>query len=363
MRMKLMAVLLMMSVLIAQYVTADDGVLEIGVLASLSGNWAEIGKNIQQGVTLAGEQVNADGGVFGKKLAFSIQDTDEEKSGAKVVTGYRFLLSQGIHFFIGPTGVPGIMALTPIAAKDDMVLVAPTSTNSFYKNSPKFFNASGDNYVTTKASAQRAWDQGVREAAIFGSLQPWESDQANIFEAEFTALGGKIVAKESPAADQTDLRVEALRIVQGRPAAIFFANFNQSAHAAKAVRQLGFQGRKYAALLDASHIAASDGALDGTELYLFDPPSASFADTFKKRFGNSPGVFADSAYDAAFSLASALNAAGSSDRQKVIDELHKIKFTGSNGKLVSFDADGLLARGTSLHLVKDAALVKKLAVE
>ena len=345
--------------LFPQYVIANEEPIEVGVLASLSGNWAEIGKNIQQGVTLAGEEVQLDAGSIDQKVIFNFQDTDEEKSGAKVVSSYRFLQSRGILYFIGPTGVPGIMALSPIAANDEMILVAPTSTNSFYKKSPNFFNAGGDNYVTTKASAQRAYDQGIREVAIFGSQQPWESDQASIFEREFVTLGGRIVEKVFPPADQTDLRIEALRIVKSNPPAIFFANFNQCPHAAKALRQLGFKGRKFAALLDASHIAASTGALEGTELYLFDPPSKEFAGKFTKRFGNPPGVFADSAYDAAVALLSSLKIVGSTDRKRVMEQLSKATFIGSSGKSVSFNAERLLQRDISLYIVERSELSKK----
>lgn len=352
---KLIPLLLLLQ-LIAHQAAADETAIKIGVLASLTGNWAEIGSNLQQGVTLAAEEINANGGVLGKHLAFDVQDTDEEKSGAKVVNAYRYLQQQGVKFFVGPTGVPGIMALTPLAAKDDMILVAPTSTNSFYKTSPKFFNASGDNYITTKAIAERANARGFKRIAIFGSLQPWENDQANIFKKEFSALGGTIVAEEFPAADQTDLRNEALRILQHKPDAIFFAIFNQIAVAAKALEQQGFKGGKFAAIIDNSHIEASHGALDGTELFLFDPPGAAFIEKFKKRFAKEPGVFADSAYDAVISLASAMNTAGSVERQKVISALQQLSFKGSSGNLVRYDADGLLARGISRHEIRSGQL-------
>lgn len=246
----------------------------------------------------------------------------------------------------GPArGVPGILALTPLAMKDDTILVAPTSTNSFYKSSSKFFNASGDNYVTTKATAERAFALGYRKVAIFGSLQPWENDQAKIFKEVFTALGGTVIAEEYPAADQPDLRNEALRLIRSKPDAIFFAIFNEIANAAKAIKQQGYKGGKFAAIIDNAHIAASNGALDGGELYLFDPPGAKFVEKFEKRFSKKPGVFADSAYDAVISLAAAINSGSSVEREKVIAALHQIKFTGSSGSLVGYDADGLLNRG------------------
>ncbi len=337
---------------------ADDKGINIGVLASLSGNWQEIGQNIVQGVTLAKEELNSSGGILDKEIRFNIQDTDEEKSGTKVVSGFHFLRTQGIDLFIGPSGVPGTLAISPIAKNDNIVLMAPTSTNSFYLNSHRFFNAGGDNFVTTKATAELAYKDGMREVAIFGSLQPWESDQAEIFEKEFVALGGKITSKVSPPADQTDLRIEALKIVKSKPQGIFFANFNQSAHAAKAVKQFKFDGKKYAAFLDGSHINASNGALNNTFLYLFNPPSSDFVKRYSKRFGNPPGAFADTAYDAAYSLLTAIKVANSTEPENIIKALHEIKIKGSSGKEDSFDKNGLLVRGITLHEVVDGEMVR-----
>jgi branched-chain amino acid transport system substrate-binding protein len=337
---------------------AEERNFTVGILASLTGNWAQIGRNLEQGATLARDEINANGGVLGAKLIFDIQDTDEEKTGAKVVSAYHAMRRRGIRFFVGPTGVPGIMALAPLAAKDDVIVIAPTSTNSFYKDSAKFFNASGDNRITTEAIAQRTFERGFRRVAIFGSLQPWEQDQASTFKERFLALGGAIVAEQYPMADQVDLRTEALRIVRAKPDAVFFAIFNQVASAAKMLRQHGFNGGMFASIMDDAHIAASGGALDSAELYLFNAPGPTFVDTFKKRFGTEPGLFADSAYDAVVSLGRALNAAGTLDRDAVITALHKNTFTGSSGKLVGYDRDGLLARDITRHEIRRGALVK-----
>lgn len=336
---------------LVSYARADEQRVEVGLLASLSGNWAAIGRNIQQGAALAVEEANATGGVLGVPVTLNVQDTDEEKSGAKVVSAYRFLQQQGVRFFIGPTGVPGIVALTPLGIKDDMVLIAPTSTNSFYKSSEKFFNASGDNFNTTQAIAERAYARGFRRVAIFSSLQPWENDQATTFRERFRSLGGEIIAEQYPAADQGDLRNEALRIVRSKPDAVFLAIFNQVAIAAKALRAHGYVGATFASIMDDSHVAASDGALNGAELYLFNPPGPAFVGTFTERYRVAPGVFADSAYDATASLLAAINRAGSLERSRVIAALHELRFTGSSGEQVGYDRHGLLARKISLHRI------------
>ena len=55
--------------------------------------------------------------------------------------------------------------------------------------------------------------------------------------------------------------------------AIFFAMFNQIASAAKAIKQLRYSGKKYAATLDEAHLVGSSGGLEGVQFYLFRPAS------------------------------------------------------------------------------------------
>lgn len=324
--------------------------VKIGVLVSLSGNWEELGNNIRQGITLALEDYKAEGGRH--NIVLDYQDTDEEKSGAKVISGYHYLRSRGVQYFIGPTGVPGILALTPIAKADPILLLAPTSTNSFYLQSPKFFNAGGDNAITTKAIANKMFSDGHRKVAIFSSQQPWETDQARIFDEEFKRLGGEIVSQVSPAADQVDLKLEALKILKTKPEAVFMANFNQVAHGSIALSNFKFSGRRYAAAMDASHANASKGTLDGTEFYLFNPPSSSFKDRFMKKFSNLPGVFADTAYDGALALFKALDKEDKPNPEETIKNLHEIKINGSGGKETFFNKDGLMVRDISLCVVR-----------
>lgn len=116
---------------------------------------------------------------------------------------------------------------------------ATRHSNTHYLNSHRFFNAGGDNFVTTKATAELAYKDGMREMAIFGSLQPWET-----------------------------------------------------------------------------------------------------------------------AYDAAYSLLTAIKVANSTEPENIIKALHEIKFKGSSGKEDSFDENGLLVRGITLHEVVGGEMVR-----
>lgn len=332
--------------------------IKVGVLASLTGNWAGISKNIQEGIILAEEEINANGGVLNQKISFEFQDTDEEKSGAKVVNAYRYFRTKGIHYFLGPTGVPGMLALTPIAKNDDIVLLEVTAKGDYQKASPRFFNAGGDTAgVSTVASAKRAYDQGLRNIAIFGSLQPWEEAQARSFERAFSILpGAKIVSSVYPQADQADMRVEAMKLISAKPDGIFFALYNQVAAAASALQKLKYQGRKFCSSLDSSHLVGSDGGLEGAEVYLYNQPGADFVTKYNKRFGRNPELFADMGYDGAVALVAGLKAAKVDNPKEVANALTQVKFIGSSGNEHFFSQDRLINRGISLHAVENGAV-------
>ena len=56
----------------------DSDTVNIGVLYPKTGQYAEYGKMFQQGLDLAVEKVNADGGVQGKKLGLKYYDTQSD---------------------------------------------------------------------------------------------------------------------------------------------------------------------------------------------------------------------------------------------------------------------------------------------
>lgn len=333
--------------------------IKIGGLLSLTGNWAELSRNIQQGMRLAVEEINAKGGLLEHPISLHFEDTDEEKSGGKAISAYRSLRRRGIKLFIGPIGAPGFLSLSPIAMKDDIVMITPSTPGSFYKDSKKFFSSGGDNFVTTKAMAVRAYQQGARRIAIFGSTQPWEQRQATTFRDEFIAAGGTIVCEVSPEADQAVFDMEALRIVKSEPEAVFFAIFNHIAPAAKALKRLRYSGKKYVAALDSSHLTGSGDGLQDAEVFLFRSPAPKFMAQYSNRWGERPGIFADSGYDAVYAIASAIEDSGSQEPDAIIHALGSIQTSGSSGARLTFDRDGLLKREIELHTVNGETIVSR----
>ena len=325
--------------------------IRIGVLTTLTGNWAEVGQNVRRGVSLGVEEINRSGGVLGREIKLDFQDTREEVSGAKVVTSYRFLRSQGVKIFIGPTGVPGEKALAPIAKQEDVLVVSPLTGPQIQNYSDNLFNSAGTNETTTRATARLAFERGARKAAVFGSLQPWEADQAKFFAEEFESLGGEIAVSVAPQPEQRDLKLEALKINRARPDGVFFAVFNQVALAARTLQELGYEGSAYLALIDSAHLVGSNGGLEGAAYYQFQEPSPEFVKKFKSRFSVPPSHPADYAYDAALAIAHAAKLADSLEPKRLKEALYKVKFEGSSGEQMSFDSSGMIQRRITAMMV------------
>lgn len=337
--------------------TADaEDTIKVGVLTSLSGNWAAIGENMRRGIALAQEEIDSSGETLGKRLTFDFQDTQEEVSGAKVVTAYKSLRSEGIDIFIGPTGVPGEQAIVPIAKNDNVIIISSNTGPQIQNYSDNFFNSAGSNEFTSRASARRAYEDGAKRIAIFSSQQPWESDQAKFFAEEFKKLGGTITEIVAPLPEERDLKSEAIKILRSKPDAIFFAVFNQVAIASSSVRKLGFKGKFYAALLDAEHIQNANGALEEATVFQFRAPSRRFVEDLKKKFSIDPVYPIDFTYDAVIALHEAMKLAQTTDPKKLKIALRKVRFIGSSGEETSFGTTGLIAREIEMATVKNNSL-------
>ncbi len=130
--------------------------INVGVLASLTDEWAAFGDNIVKGARLAAQELNQSGGVRGSMLNLVVEDTREANSGAQAVTAYRSLRLREVQYFIGPTGTPAGLALAPILRRDSPVIVVTPSVGvrDFSDSGPNVFNTRGVDEASSKLTAR-----------------------------------------------------------------------------------------------------------------------------------------------------------------------------------------------------------------
>lgn len=153
--------------------------------------------------------------------------------------------------------------------------------------------------VLTALNVAEAKRRGYRRIATVASIQDSCLLQKKIFEA---AKVGELVSSQEIDPQDRDLRSAALRLLDGKPDAIFLSTLPpQGALLAKSVRQLGFQGDLFGGIQTAylSELHASDGALENAWIVSAEDRHAEqYYTRYRRRFSSEPTDLSMYAYDA-----------------------------------------------------------------
>lgn len=182
---------------------------KIGGIGPTTGDAAIYGKAVQNGIKLAVDEVNAAGGINGKKIEYKFEDdqNDTEKS----VNAYNSLKDWGMQILVGTVTSNPCTAVVEQTHNDNMFQLTPSATavesiqydNAFRMcfSDPNQGSASAD-YIADHKLASKV-------AVIYNSSDPYSSGIYQKFDAEAKAKGLDIVAAEAFTADsKTDFSVQ-----------------------------------------------------------------------------------------------------------------------------------------------------------
>ncbi len=343
---------LLLSLLTPIQIALADNLISVGVIASLTDEWAAMGESVVNGAQLVCYELNAATANGSPRVQLIVEDSKEANSGAGAVTAYRSLRQRGIKFFLGPLGTPAGMSLAPIAAKDPVILITPTiGIPDFSEASPNLFNTHGVDEKASRAMATIAIRTGWKHAAVLASQQPWESAQGRAFRDEFERRGGTIVSYQEPLPDVNDFKGLVTKIIAARPEVVFLANFNRLAIASRQLAALGYHGPKLAALLTSTTVEQAGAALEGAIYATVSGVSTAFEDKYERRFGKKPEYGADASYDALHLLFKALSESVSPDPNKIAHVLSTLRTDKASGE-ISFDGIRVAKRPLRIFEVK-----------
>lgn len=336
----------------------SNGVWKIGAVLCTSGACASYGVNSVRGAQIAIDEINASGGVLGKKVELVVQDTNEATSGSAAVSAYRQLRTdKSIQFYIGPSWSPAGLALAPIIAKEkDVVIMSPSiGVAEFHKTANNIFNARGSDEANSRKDADYVFAQGLRRAAIFSSQQPWESAQADFFEDEFKKLGGIVETRQEPLPTVGDVSAEVAQILSKKPEVVFLSSVVLLASAAKKLRQMGYAGPILASQIDPTRIAEAQGALEDAVFFSFKNPQDEFVRKFQERYSEPASLEAAISYDIVKVFSMAVTKAKTFEVSQVIREISAISTFGASG-VFSFDREGGAIREVAAFKVINSKL-------
>ncbi len=330
--------------------TAETGdTIRVGVYGDLTGQTSSFGQSTRNGIELAVEEINAAGGVNGKKISLIVEDDQGRPEQAKTVVS-KLINQDKVHAVLGEVASTNSLAAAPVAQEAKIPMITPSSTNPKVTEVGDYISRVCfiDPFQGSVMAKFAANTLKAKTAAILGDVNSdYSKGLTQFFEEEFNRLGGRVVAKEAYTQTDPDFKGQLTKIRNLNPDVIYIPGYyGQVGIIAKQARELGMNmpllgGDGW----DSPEIWKLGGdALKNTYIsnhYSAENPAPeiqNFVKAYRAKFNVVPDSLAALAYDAAKVLADALKRAGGTDPAKLRDAINSTKdFKGVTGS-ISLDA-------------------------
>ena len=359
----LLAALLVVSGLTACAAETEEApdVIKIGANLELTGDVSVYGVPERNAFEQAVSEVNAKGGIDGKLVELVIYDNAYDQ--AKAVQNTEKLIEDGVVAILGSATSGMTMAIAPLAKDNGLVVFTPSGTNSAVTmdgdvvNPYVFRSCFIDPFQGQVLANFASNDLAASKVVIMvNNGSEYSKELARIFTEQLNKNGGEVVETASYADSDTDYKASLTSIATKEFDVLFIADY------AKNAGLIIGQARSTAGLEDVKIIGPdgfedpqlndlAGGAQNVNNVY-FSTHFSSLSDNQKvadfvasyQAFTKAAGkeepasVFAALAYDAAYMLFAAIDAADSTDPEAIRDSLESLPaFSGVTGD-ISFDA-------------------------
>ena len=345
---------------------AQEQVIKIGHIGPVSGPQAHFGKDNENGVRMAIEDLNAKGmEIGGKKVKFQLvaeDDAADPKQGTAAsqklcddkVAGAATFLNSGVAI---PSSKVfhncGIPMITGAATNPELTKPGWNTTYRVIANDNALGAALAD-YVAKVAK--------LKTVAVVDDRTAYGQGLASVFKKEAEKQGVKVVASEFTNDKATDFMAILTSLKGKQPEAIFYGGYApQAAPMARQMKQLGISAKLLGGdTLCSPEVAKLAGDAVNDFVYcayagmLMDAndTTKAFQDKFKKRFGQNPDVYGPAYYDQVMFIGEAMQKSGSIDPAKVGDWMRKNPYKGVLGEYGYDDKGNRLKAPTVVNTFK-----------
>lgn len=319
---------------------ASDKTLRFGATLPLTGDAAIWGKNTQEGVDLAVEEINAQGGVLGQRITIIYEDTRAmPKDG---VSAFQKLASvDRVPAIIDDSVSSVTLAMAPLANQSKVVVLATGATAPAISSAgPFIFRIWNSDAYEGEVMADHAYNKmGIRRVAVLYINNDYGTGLRDVFTKTFPQRGGAVTVAESFEQNATDFRTQLTKIKAVNPDGLYLVGYPKEIPVALLqARELGVQCKLLGtvAMLDPQLVAAAGNAAEGLVFPYPRPATGAHVDhfqkAFKQKYGKDPGITSDVGYDAVKMLVAAVGASGGATGEDIRIGLGKLKdFQGVSG--------------------------------
>jgi len=332
--------------------------IKIGILGPFTGSLAFNAGEMKKGMMLALDEVNAEGGLFGKKVEIVFADTECKPD--KGLAAVKKLVTRDNVLVVGGGYCSSVNIATSEFCQFEecpvvvAIAISPTITNRGYDfvfrtspNSPMFLN--GINLWLAQVKKPKT-------VAFFMENSDYGRDGQKIWEEQCKKIGAKVLANLYFEIGGTDFTSAISKLKDLNPDVVFnIASTTEAALIQKQAKELNYATQwigvggqftqAYFKMTGPISEYAMGSSLEPTKA-MKDPVTAAFVNAFLKKYpGSRPGIFSSQGYDNLQVILAAVKKAGkptddlAKDRLKIRDQLAKTDMKLSQG-LIKFGKDG-----------------------
>ncbi|HHT74198.1 MAG TPA: ABC transporter substrate-binding protein [Firmicutes bacterium] len=350
-KLKTMFICLMLVVALAVPGFAQEDVIKIGLITSLTGSVATYGQSVRNAVTMGVDDINAAGGINGRKISLVILD-DKGDATEAAQAARRLIDRENVAMILGPVITPCVMAVAPIAQAAGLPMLTPTGTGDQITSIGDYIfrGAYKDSFQGRIMAQFAAENLGIKEAAIiYDVANDYSVGLRNAFKATFEELGGKIIAEESYSTGDTDFSAQLTSLAMRNPESLFIPDYYSTA--GPILMQARLLGLDSVMLgvdgWDSPDLSALAGGFEEggyiVNHYSADVDSEvtqNFIARYTEKFGQAPDALAALGYDGVLIMASALEAAGSTDPEALKHALGTVGDIDAATGVINMDPEG-----------------------
>lgn len=353
--MRFRAVAILLVTLAAALPVFSQNTVKVGVILPLTGSQAAFGEALKDGYLIALDEINAKGGVLGKKLELDFYD-DQSKPDQAVQGVSKLADQDGVPVILGSFSSESTKAMIPAIVQRQIPLIIPAANadNVMDSKSGWVFRlcAGAADYAHATLSFLKASGNPKTIAIVYENTNFGQAGMHAMSEAAQSA-GLTIVAMESYAAKSPDYRAVLQRVKQSNPDVIYFCSYlldattlmRQSQEVDLNPRYYTSAGTGFATVEFPTAKGAGKNAeytISVTQWLLTVPWAGSkeFDAEYFKRYNIHPTHHGMFAYETLQVAARAINDAGSLDRAKIRNTVQKLNLSMTPFGPVKFDANG-----------------------
>lgn len=344
-----------------------EDVIKIGNLGPLTGNTATYGLSTKQGVEIAVDEFNQNGGIDGKQIKLVAEDTRGDQTEA--ANGVSKLIDQDKVVAI----VGGVLSMetstaAPIGNDAKVVMISSSSTATGIPDIGDYIfrNCLSDEVQAIQLAEYAVSELGLKKFAIMYSNNDYGLSIKDAFEKKAKELA-EVVGIETYNDGESDFRAQLTKLKNVNPDAIYVAGYYTEA--AKIAQQAKDQGLDvkilgadgfYSPKLVELGGEAVEGAIFTAGFFTDDPSDSvqNFVKAYTEKFNSEPDMFAAQAYDAAKILLTALKNTKGVGGEVLQAEMLKTKdFPGITGT-TSFASNGDALKDIIILKVEDGKFIK-----